>query len=380
MAAMALGSFALASVAGAQFEPGETLTYVAFGDSITQGEGDNIPEDTFGGYPTRLEQLLINVEVINRGFGGETTVDGLKRLDVVLAEQPVHQVLLMEGANDVSRRIPLEATLFNLDQMARKALGAGAGIAHATLIPRLPHAKVDPESLATQELNQEIRHLAGLINRTLIDPAVVFSQLPRLFDDYYSPNPEDTVGHPNAVGYDVMALVFAQALLHIDRVPPVPGLLDPNNGDVDVPPLYPIRVDVWDFLNGINLDSVELSVGGEPVDAVITGDTRRASLTYIPESNLDGRVLVRLRAADLANPPNVFDAVIADFVVEGSDLPTGDLDHNGKVNNDDVKLLGNAFGSTLGSPRYRVDYDLNSDDVIDGYDLALLAHNFGASI
>ena len=65
------------------------LTYLAFGDSLTQGIGDDVDlEDK--GYPPRLEQLLTaageEVVVLNRGRAGETTAEGLSRIDEVLAE------------------------------------------------------------------------------------------------------------------------------------------------------------------------------------------------------------------------------------------------------------------------------------------------------
>ena len=60
--------------------------YVAFGDSVTEGVGD----EEGGGYPPRLEALLIargrDADVRNRGVSGETTVDGLARIDSVIAQ------------------------------------------------------------------------------------------------------------------------------------------------------------------------------------------------------------------------------------------------------------------------------------------------------
>ena len=41
-------------------------------------------------------------------------------------------------------------------------------------------------------------------------------------------------------------------------------------------------------------------------------------------------------------------------------------------------LLGRAFGATAAESRFLDDADFNSDDVIDGDDLAVLAANFGS--
>jgi acyl-CoA thioesterase-1 len=89
---------------------------VAFGDSLTAGvAGRSYPDqlqdllDTHG-YPYRIE---------NQGVSGDTTTDGLARIDNVLASQPV-LVLLEFGGNDGLRGIPVEATRNNLDEMIQR--------------------------------------------------------------------------------------------------------------------------------------------------------------------------------------------------------------------------------------------------------------------
>src|SRR5687768_503148 len=66
--------------------------YIAFGDSITAGVGDDDLR-TEKGYPPRLEALLlgagINAAVDNYGVGGEDTVQGLARLPGVLNEAAI---------------------------------------------------------------------------------------------------------------------------------------------------------------------------------------------------------------------------------------------------------------------------------------------------
>ena len=99
--------------------------YLAFGDSITFGVGDN-PERARLGYPPRLENMLqtagVSATVLNFGEPGENTTEGITRIDSVLAQGGAGDVLiLMEGTNDISRKISLETTLFDLEAMARKA-------------------------------------------------------------------------------------------------------------------------------------------------------------------------------------------------------------------------------------------------------------------
>ena len=134
--------------------------YVAFGDSVTEGVGD----EEGGGYPPRLEALLIargrNADVRNRGVAGETTVDGLARIDSVLA-QGGDVLLLMEGTNDLPHNVSPETIAFNLDEMAKRAERAGMDVVFATVIPRSPVANVDRENILTQQLAETIRDLAG---------------------------------------------------------------------------------------------------------------------------------------------------------------------------------------------------------------------------
>ncbi|HYL06253.1 MAG TPA: GDSL-type esterase/lipase family protein, partial [Thermoanaerobaculia bacterium] len=208
-------------------------TYAAFGDSITSGYGD--PKGI--GYPGRLESLLstassMPVTVINDGFFGETTGEGLTRIGSVL--QPgVNVVLLMEGTNDINAKVSVNTIAQNLDLMAEEAEAVGIQAVHATIIPRLPTADTDPTNLITSTLAGAVRDLAWRKNRTLVDPFEVFF--------YLTPNAltQDYVGggdrlHPNSAGYDLLARTFADVLTGADKVPPVTGLISPFNGQQNV--------------------------------------------------------------------------------------------------------------------------------------------------
>ena len=104
--------------------------FLAFGDSITAGVGDD-PTRTDKGYPPRLQALLVNAgiqaTVINRGKGGENTQDGLTRIDAVLNEisTSTEVLLLMEGTNDLSQGISFETTMFDLREMRERASSFG---------------------------------------------------------------------------------------------------------------------------------------------------------------------------------------------------------------------------------------------------------------
>lgn len=93
---------------------------VTFGDSLTQGVSGK-------SYPAFLQDLLDKngyaYRVDNQGVSGDTTVDGLARIDNVIAAKPA-LVVLEFGGNDGLRGIPVESTKQNLDEMIRRLQSA----------------------------------------------------------------------------------------------------------------------------------------------------------------------------------------------------------------------------------------------------------------
>lgn len=98
-----------------------------FGDSLTAGYG-LMPEQAF---PARLEAWLgqhgIAARVVNAGVSGDTTADGLARLDWALAEKP-DLVILALGANDALRGIDPATVRANLDKMLQRIRATGARV------------------------------------------------------------------------------------------------------------------------------------------------------------------------------------------------------------------------------------------------------------
>jgi acyl-CoA thioesterase I len=104
-----------------------TPVIVDFGDSLTAGYG-LMPGEAF---PARLEAWLhqhgIAARVINAGVSGDTTTDGLARLDWALADKP-DLVILALGANDALRGIDPAIVRANLQAMIRKIKAAHAEV------------------------------------------------------------------------------------------------------------------------------------------------------------------------------------------------------------------------------------------------------------
>lgn len=358
--------------------------YIGFGDSITAGVGDDDLR-TEKGYTPRLEALLqgagINAVVENHGVGGEDTVEGLARLPRVLNESALSGdvLILMEGTNDINRGIPVETTRFNLNQMAERAENRGMTVIHATTIPRLPDAKFDPGNVTNTWLNQNIRDMAGRRGRKLADPFEVFSTTPDLYTRYYYQGSEDRVGHPNAAGYDLLAQIFFDVIRNVDKVPPVTGLVSPAHGAREVSAGTAVTVDVWDFGAGIDVAATTLEVNGVATGAAPVGDPKKVTFTWQPPSPLAGIVSVGLNARDLANPPNAVDREVFSFTIAGTQILTGDMDQDGRVDGADLLRFARRFGSRLGETLYSPSADFNNDGIVDGQDLAVLANNFGRS-
>jgi len=109
---------------GAAAAPARIL---AFGDSLTAGLGLS-PEQAF---PARLQARLaadgVQVQVLNGGVSGDTTADGVARLDWALADHP--DVVLVElGANDALRGIDPKLSYANLDRILARLKASGARV------------------------------------------------------------------------------------------------------------------------------------------------------------------------------------------------------------------------------------------------------------
>lgn len=105
----------------------KTAEILAFGDSITAGFGLPLNE----AFPARLEKKLradgLAAHVINAGNSGDTTADGLARLDWALAEKP-DIVILELGANDALRGLNPAMVRANLDALITKIQASGAKV------------------------------------------------------------------------------------------------------------------------------------------------------------------------------------------------------------------------------------------------------------
>jgi acyl-CoA thioesterase-1 len=100
---------------------------VAFGDSLTAGYGAD-PGDSYPDYLEKdLNAIGYRYQVINQGISGNTTKDGVDRLEDALRLKPV-LVIVAFGGNDGLRGLPIASTRENLDRIVSTLLAAGTKV------------------------------------------------------------------------------------------------------------------------------------------------------------------------------------------------------------------------------------------------------------
>jgi acyl-CoA thioesterase I len=173
------------SVSSFKNYPPRNETIVAFGDSLVQGVGASEGKDLF----SQVESLT-QKRIINKGVSGNTTRDGLNRIDEVLDEEP-GVVIVVLGGNDYLRQVPIEETFQNLRTIVARLQKAGAVVIIAGVRGGVVSDRFAPEYEAlTDEYDTGYvpNILKGLIAR----------------DEYMS----DAI-HPNDAGYAVIAARIA---------------------------------------------------------------------------------------------------------------------------------------------------------------------------
>ena len=212
----------------------EYVEYVAFGDSITMGGGSNgddyTPDDTSldgrntgGGYEPILNNLLTSAtgiphSIINEGYGGYKSIDGLGILPTVLDAHPKATYYLVQfGTNDGNGSVNVPSGLglspgdsgYNgsyKDHMQRM-INAIKAAGKIPFLAKVPYS-LDAARIANiLKYNQVIDELVAANGITVSPPDFYgwFQAYPdQLFD----------LLHPNGVGYQSMAELWKTVLAH----------------------------------------------------------------------------------------------------------------------------------------------------------------------
>jgi lysophospholipase L1-like esterase len=218
--------------------------YVAVGDSITKGSGDNVFLDntskdgrnTGGGYEPILNDLLTNAKgyphtVAKEGVAGHIAVDGLALVPTLLQRHPKARYNLIQyGTNDsgASGGLPVPsgeglnpgntgyAGSFkdNMQQIITAFVQAGQTpllakvpvvIAPCASCAPFPDPDAEPPNSLIQGYNRVIDELV-IANDIQVTPPDFYT--------YFKSHPEEFYDdlHPNGAGYQAMAKLWFQAL------------------------------------------------------------------------------------------------------------------------------------------------------------------------
>lgn len=156
-------------------------TWVAFGDSLTSGYGAGEGHD----YPTLLGAKL-GVKILNQGRPGETSQDGLARLDEAIRLDP-RVVLICFGGNDTLQAIPREQTMSNVGLMIDRFVSHGSFV-----------VLIGIRSASVRDKNDSLFEALARQKHVLYVPNFLKGVLgsPDLMSDYV---------HPNDAGYEYVA-------------------------------------------------------------------------------------------------------------------------------------------------------------------------------
>ena len=163
---------------------------VCFGDSLTQGYGAT-GEQT---YPYFLQQLT-NLPVVNKGINGNTSKDGLNRIDDILTSQ--NSIILVEfGANDFFQQVPISETRENMEEIIDKLKATDNVIVLVSIEDKqLKQLYTMLKSLAKEK---KVLFIDGILNDFWNDRT--------LFSDEV---------HPNSKGYKFVAEKIYKNIKHL---------------------------------------------------------------------------------------------------------------------------------------------------------------------
>jgi lysophospholipase L1-like esterase len=161
--------------------PPKNSTIVAFGDSLVEGVGAREGNDLMSQLERRIGRPIINL-----GVSGNTTADGVQRLDVVTALDP-GLVIVVLGGNDTVRRVPIEITEAHLRTIFETLIKQGAVVVFLGVRGGIfgNERETMYERVATE---YGVVYVSDILDGILLKPE-------RMYDGI----------HPNDVGYGIIA-------------------------------------------------------------------------------------------------------------------------------------------------------------------------------
>jgi acyl-CoA thioesterase-1 len=192
-----------------QFYSKDSIRVVTFGASTVEGTPKPL------NFQSSLKAFIDNcyknkvVTISNFGIGGETTAQGLARIDLALNDQAEFFLILM-GANDAIRitdnLLRLNMTIANMRAIIEKAQAKKLDVILGTLQYFVESRGTPAQRLLSRRRNRNIdlinnayRSIAREYNIRLADINATLGKNEALFSDDV---------HPNQRGYEVLSLVW----------------------------------------------------------------------------------------------------------------------------------------------------------------------------
>jgi lysophospholipase L1-like esterase len=193
----------------------QTNVYMAFGDSITRGDGG-----TAGGYPTDLQARLAahfgGAFVNNRGADSTNSFEGVERVKRNLNSHPAY-TLILYGTNDWNapecQDNPNCHTVNNLRLIVQAVKAFRSLPFLATIPPSNPALNPESRNKWVADVNNLVRPMAREQGAFLVDVEKSFlgqGDLTKLFSDHV---------HPNDAGYQLISQTFFEAIAHGKATP-----------------------------------------------------------------------------------------------------------------------------------------------------------------
>jgi len=182
-------------------ESGCNVTIVAFGDSITAGYCVR------RGFPSVWKELLAEkypeavVEMINSGTCGDTSMDGVARLDWAALSYEPDLITINFGINDCALGLDLEEFEMNFVEMVRRIR---AGPNSEILLLSSQPLETPPYDRLVQDYYQAVKRVAKQMDVGFVDVYEAWMQRVRQDTPLVSMILSG-LDHPNEAGYRVIA-------------------------------------------------------------------------------------------------------------------------------------------------------------------------------
>jgi acyl-CoA thioesterase-1 len=173
----------------------KTATVAILGDSLSYGTGADKGQD----YPSLLAANT-GWNIINAGVPGDTSADGLQRLQELLDNYEIDLLIVELGGNDFLKRVPEAETMHNLK----------------SIITEIKANNIQPILVAIPEFSPFGAAVGSLSDHSLYEKLAKETDTPLIediFSDVLAKNglKADPI-HPNAEGYRVIEENLRKAL------------------------------------------------------------------------------------------------------------------------------------------------------------------------